>query len=118
MNDGINFIKEIFNLYPNVPIFLMGRGMGGLISLALQKKEKFKISGLILLSPSLKRPSNTLSAISGFALKLMPNKTGLFKLNFSQATRNPSVAEFLEKDPLVYHQKVMVGTLTQMSDFM
>ena len=92
--------------------------MGALISLALYKKEKLKISGLILLTPSLKRPKNVLSSISGFALKLMPNTTGLFKLNFAQATRNPSVVDFLEKDPLVYHEKVMVGTLTQMSDFM
>ena len=35
MNDGMNFMKEVANLYPNVPIFLMGRGMGGLVSLAL-----------------------------------------------------------------------------------
>ena len=119
MKDGVNFLKEVFKLYPNVPVFLMGRGIGGLISLTLHKTEQFKISGIVLMAPTLKRPTNSLaSSISNFALKLIPNFTGLFKINFAQATRNPSVVEFLEKDPLVYHEKVTVGSLTQMTEIM
>lgn len=96
MNDGKNFIKEVVNLYPNVPIFFIGRGMGGLVALATYGTGEFKVSGIVLMSPSLKKPTNSLaSSISNFALKLMPDSMGLFNINFAQGTRNPSVVEFL-----------------------
>ncbi len=76
-------MTEVYKLYPNVPIFLMGQGMGGLVSIVLHKEGKFKISGIILISPALKRPGGkVMGALSGFALNLLPNKKGLFNINF------------------------------------
>jgi hypothetical protein len=42
----------------------------------------------------------------------MPNKAGLFNFNFHNLTRNPSASAILAKDPLMYHEKVYVGTLS------
>lgn len=33
LNDCNNFIGAIFKAYPNIPIFLMGHGLGGLLSI-------------------------------------------------------------------------------------
>ena len=119
MNDARNFLDQIFKMYPEKPIFLLGQGFGGLLSIVLSKQEKFKFAGIILLQPGLKKPGNkVVNSISGFALKVMPNSTGLFKPIFANAARNPNVSEMLEKDPLIYHDKVVVGTLMQMSSIM
>lgn len=68
----------------------------------------------------MKKPANSkvLSAVSDFALKLMPNSAGIFALTFDNVCRNPATTTYLRNDPDVYHGKVCVGTLTQMMDVM
>ena len=95
MKDAQNFIATIFKTYPNVPIFLMGHGLGCLLSIVYsQEFKEFKFAGIILGSPALKKPahSKVLSAISDFALKLMPNKAGIFPLVFENVCRNPTAS--------------------------
>lgn len=76
-------MSEVVKLYPNVPLFLMGQGLGGLLSIILHKEAKIKVSGMILISPALKRPGGkVMGALSGFALNLLPNRKGLFNINF------------------------------------
>lgn len=74
----------------------------------------------MLISTSFKKPSHSkvLSAVSDIALKMMPNKTGLFQPNYTMNVKNPNATQFLIKDKLVNHDKVMVGTLMQMMNFM
>lgn len=59
-----------------------------------------------------------MSAISDFALKLMPNSAGIFPLNFQNVCRNPTASNYLKNDPNMYHGKVCVGTLMQMMEIM
>ena len=119
MNNCRNFISEVMKIYPGVPIFLLGQGMGGLITLTLVKENKFKIAGVILFSSTLKKPGNKLaSSLSGFALKILPNRKGLFKVNFANHTKNLKGTAFMEKDPLIYQNEVFAGTLTQLSEIL
>lgn len=75
---------------------------------------------MVLCSPALKKPSNSkvLSAVSDVALKLMPNKAGLFQPNYERSVRNPKASEYLKQDKLVYNEQVKVGTLMQMMNLM
>lgn len=121
MKDCCNFVKKVSDLYPNLPFFYFGHGAGALMSITLAKEKKeFKVSGLIVANPSLKKPesSKVLSAISGFALKVMPNRAGLFAFNFNNLSRNPNASSVMLKDPLMYHEKVFVGTLLEMQEMM
>lgn len=59
-----------------------------------------------------------ISAVSDFALKLMPNKTGIFEFKFENGSKNPTAAEFMKNDPLNYHGKVYSGTLSQVLGLM
>lgn len=71
---------------------------------------------MILISPALKRPGGkVMGALSGFALNLLPNRKGLFNINFENHSQNPNVTKYLLEDPLVYHDKMMVGSLMQMA---
>jgi alpha-beta hydrolase superfamily lysophospholipase len=121
LKDCCNFVKKVTDLYPSLPYFYFGHGAGALMSITLAKEKKeFKVSGLIVANPSLKKPesSKVLSAISGFALKVMPNRAGLFAFNFNNLSRNPNASSVMLKDPLMYHEKVFVGTLLEMQEMM
>ena len=99
----------------------MGQSLGSLMCFIIGKEFKeFNFSGLILLSPSMKKPSHNkmISAVSDFALKLMPNKTGIFEFKFENGSKNPTAAEFMKNDPLNYHGKVYSGTLSQVLGLM
>lgn len=76
------------------------------MSILIQKTLKqFKFAGLMLASPSLKKPAanKVLGAVSDVALKLMPNKAGLFAMQFERSTKNPNGTKYLENDKLIYH---------------
>ncbi len=78
----------------------MGHGGGGLISLTLQQQLKqFKFAGILLTSTMFKKPSHNklLQTISGVALTVLPNKSGLFEPQFNMVTSNPNATEYLNK---------------------
>lgn len=104
-------------MYPEVPIFLMGHGIGSLLSvIAFKEIKQIKFSGIVMGSPLLAQPKSNkfLATISEVALKLIPNRTGMFATDVLKASRNPTVSEFLKNDPLVYHEKIYANTLMQM----
>lgn len=80
----------------------------------LKNKKKLPFNGIIFAGPSFGRPkkSKILSKISDISLKIMPNKAGIFALNYSNFSRNPNVGKLLSENKLMYHEKVCVGTLT------
>lgn len=78
---------------------------------------------MLLCSPVLKKPSSrkmpaAIAGLAGFALKLMPNRTELFKPDMDKATRNPNASSYLKNNPEIHNDKVYVGTLVQMSEIM
>lgn len=42
-------------------------------------------------------------SISGFALKIIPDKVGIVKPEMSKASRNKTITKILEEDPLLNH---------------
>ena len=67
-------------------------------------------------APLLAQPQSNkiLATISQVALKIMPNRAGIFATDVLKASRNPAVSELLKNDPLMYHEKIYANTLMQM----
>jgi hypothetical protein len=74
------------------------------LTLTTERKD-IKPNGIIVGNPSLKKPesSKVVSALSDFALKIMPNRAGLFAFDFRNIARNPTASSLLINDPLIYH---------------
>lgn len=117
-----NFCKAVVKLYPDKPLFVLGNGSGGLLAthMATVYKKEIKFAGLILPGCSFKRPGNSkfFAKVGDFALKMMPNRTGLFELTFLNVCKNKAVSNYLIKDPLIYHGKIYVGNLMQFMEVM
>ncbi|HKY93100.1 MAG TPA: lysophospholipase [Nevskiaceae bacterium] len=103
---------------PRKPVFLLGHSMGGALSLSYAFKHGDKLSGLILSGPAVAldgappamKPISKL--LSAFAPRL-----GLFGIEPSKVSRDPSVVAGYAQDPLNAHGKVPARTLGEIVRF-
>ncbi|AIE61099.1 alpha/beta hydrolase [Bacillus methanolicus] len=94
----------------DLPVFLLGHSMGGLISIRLLQEERMNLAGVILSSPCLglvKYPSKLLNILSHGLNLVFPSFRIESGLTVDIATRNPDVREADLNDSL-YVTKVSV----------
>lgn len=102
------FLAEITQRYPNIPRFLYGHSMGGLLVLDFVPLRKPPIAGVIATGPGLKTAIEEqkikvfLAKVLG---KLFPTLTMDSGLDTPKISRDPIVVEDYINDPLV-HRKV------------
>jgi len=106
-DDLDTFIKRIYDYYPGKKIFLAGHSMGGTIAAFFSLRPYlYNIKGLILTSPAVEKGdgfSIIMVVISTFIGKFFPIMSTI-KTESSFISRDLSVVENYEKDPLVYHK--------------
>lgn len=102
---------------PELPIFLVGHSMGGLIGAAYLLDYQHELTGAILSGPAVKVPDGTSSLITIFLGKLfsalMP-KLGLIRLEAEGVCRDPEVVKAYLNDPLVHTGKVTARLSTEL----
>ncbi len=98
------FVRSIKERLPDVPVFMYGHSLGGLIATHYVIKKKPDFNGLILTGPALKIAddiSPLLIKISGILAKIAPHMTTI-KLDGTAISRDPAVVEKYDSDPLNY----------------
>lgn len=104
----------------DLPVFLLGHSMGGLISIRLLQEERLNLAGVILSSPCLglvKRPSKVLDLLSYGLNMIVPSLKMNSGISVDIATRNPEVIEADENDTL-YVKKVSIRWYRELADAM
>jgi lysophospholipase len=94
----------------DLPVFLLGHSMGGLIAIRLLQEERLNIAGVILSSPCLglvNSPSKLLEALSHGLNVVFPSLRMNSGLTVQMATRNEDVREADSNDTL-YVTKVSI----------
>ncbi len=97
---------------PETKVFLIGHSMGGTIAVAYSIKYQQDLTGLITSGASLTGAAAApplLLAMAGIASALLP-KAGVTVLDASAISRDRSVVEAYENDPLVYRGKIPART--------
>ncbi|MBN6889348.1 lysophospholipase [Cytobacillus horneckiae] len=93
-----------------LPVFLLGHSMGGLISIRLLQEERLKLAGVILSSPCLglvTEPAKPLNILSFVLNHIAPSLRISSGLTIDMATRNADVREVDSNDTL-YITKVSI----------
>jgi len=112
LNDVDLFLKKIKEQHENMPLFLFGHSMGGLIVTLYMISRKPEIQG-ILLSGAVLKISDDISPLlvkmSGFIGAILPQLPTI-QLDSNALSRDPEVVNRYNTDPLVCRSKIPART--------
>lgn len=119
--DGVEaLLAEIEARHPDLPRFLIGHSMGGLIAAVHLAAHQSHYAGAILSGPAIKaaeEPSKLLIWVSRLLSALAP-KLGVLALDAEGVSRDPAVVAAYRADPLVYTGKMSARLAAEMFDAM
>lgn len=94
----------------NLPIFIMGNGLGGLLTLTTLQKTKTEVAGTLLISPWIhlkKTPGKLSNALTSFG-KLTSNMKLTHDLSFNDFSRNSVVYKEIQSEDIPYNNVITV----------
>lgn len=104
-HDIDQFIHDVMNAHPGLPVFLYGHSLGGALVLYYGETHQGILQGIIATSPGL-APTNPLPAVKMTAAKVFskiaPKLQMKNDLDLTGLARDPQVAETYKADPLVH----------------
>jgi acylglycerol lipase len=115
-DDYLDDLSVFFNLvkkrFPQKPVFLLGQGMGALISALYTIEKKPEIRGLILSAPdlSIKEVMPWFLRKIFWAFGILFPRWPLIKINPDALSKDPDILQDLDRDPLVYKGKIYART--------
>lgn len=119
--DGVELLlAEVEARHGDLPRFLVGHSMGGLIAAAHLVTHQAHYRGAILSGPAIKaaqEPSLAMQWISRLLSALAP-KLGVLALDAEGVSRDPAVVAAYRADPLVYTGKMSARLAAEMFDAM
>lgn len=101
-------VRQIRGERPDIPMFLVGHSLGGLICAAYLLERQAGLAGAAFSAPGIKEPASVSSAVKlvGKALSVLAPGIGVSRLDFSGLSRDPSVAQAALSDPLMFKGKI------------
>ena len=116
--DGVNaLLRKVRDEQPQLPLFLVGHSMGGLIAATFLLKNQDMFKACVLSGPALKTdaaPPALLLALNRLLSKLIPTLP-MIQLDASGVSRDPAVVDAYVNDPLVYHGKLSARLIAELS---
>ncbi len=114
------YIEIIKELQPNLPIFILGHSMGGLVGAHLLIDHPDQIAGAILSGSLILVPDNIspITITIGKIISTILPKLGLAAIDSSGLSRDPNIIEAYKADPLVFTGKVTTNLSIKMNQAM
>lgn len=113
-NDVARFVAMAKADHPGLPVFLLGHSAGGVVSCIYALEHQAEISGLICESfaHEVPAPDFALAVLKG--LSHVAPHAHVLKLNNADFSRDPSVVEVMNNDPLIAHEVQPTQTVAEM----
>jgi len=98
------YLKTITEQEPQVPVYIFGHSMGGLLAVRLCQERQPDPAGVILSNPSFSVPEGVspLTVTLGHLLSRLLPRMPLSRLDPEMLSRDPEVTADYREDPLVY----------------
>jgi len=111
-NDFTDNVKIYFDMIrqwqPDIPIFVVGHSMGGLISTIYLLEHQNELTGAVLSAPLIKAGDETSAltiTLANIISRILP-KLPLVQVEAEGVSRDPAIVQAYIDDPLVYNGKV------------
>ena len=102
--------------HPGTPVFLLGHSMGGALSVSYAMRHQQRLTGLILSAPvAALEAAPMVTRIMARILSALAPQRPLFAIDASLVSRDPDVVKAYAEDPLVYHGKLPVRTVAELT---
>ena len=95
--------------YPDLPLYIMGHSMGGLLAVLADSAHPDLFDGVVLLNPLFRYSPNQATPVTNLLIKLLVQTqpdlqlpTPEFSVNISSVTSDPFWQEVMQADPLYY----------------
>ncbi|MCE5288130.1 MAG: alpha/beta hydrolase [Nocardiaceae bacterium] len=113
--DGVgSLVRKAREAHPDVPLFVLGHSMGGLVSLSYVIRDKPDISGLIVSAPALVQTVAGPALIAaGKVLSVVAPNLGAVALDSTHVSRDPEVVEYHRTNELMFTGKVRSRTAAE-----
>lgn len=115
--DGVSeLVDRAARDYPNLPVFLLGHSMGGLIASAWILDHEDRLAGGILSGAAL-RPPQPPGWFQRLMLRIMARlfpRSGQIALEAGEVSRDPQVVAAYDNDELVYRGKITAGLVNEL----
>ena len=111
----LGLYQRIKKEYPTCPIYILGHSMGGLITSRFLLDHQDKFSGVILSGAAIEfaaRPPRWQVIIITLISKIMP-KAALIPIESQLVSRDKSVVDAYDNDPLINHNKLSAKLLVE-----
>lgn len=101
------YLAKIKAWHPDLPIYLLGHSLGGLIGATYLLEHQADFAGAVLSAPAFKvvGPVPPLLLMTGKVLSVLWPTAGIIALNSEAASRDPAVIEANSNDPLMGRNK-------------
>ncbi len=118
VDDLSAYFEDITGEFPNIPWFVMGHSMGGVLAILLAYRYQSSLHGLIISAPALKIVTNIPKVVQDMVryVTAVTPMVPVISLDTSALSRDKKVVERYEKDPLVYHGKIRARMAQQLVD--
>ncbi len=112
VEDTDMIVNEAKLRYPNVPLYVYGHSLGGLITTRYSLDYADKLSGVVLSGAALKRPHSVSGFSAGLAqvVAAVAPSLKVVQVDDSEFSRDKAVMAALAVDPMVSREKLPAGT--------
>ena len=119
--DGLRALRD--DLRENdtdLPLYLLGHSMGGLIAAAFLGEDQASFRGCVLSGPALQSEAEPPALVMAFVrlISMLAPTAPLIGLDPSGVSRDPEVVKAYVRDPLVHHGKASARLIAELSSAM
>lgn len=119
MQDSLDFVMKTKRMYPELPMFLLGLSMGGLVAYFLGLRHRELFSGVIMMAPAIRSQfSSGLTKVVRGMVRMLPPQTKLIHQIYAQATSNPQVTDDIKNDFLCEKGRLRLSTVEMLLSVM
>jgi alpha-beta hydrolase superfamily lysophospholipase len=102
--------------HPDLPLFLLGHSMGGLIATLYATGHQHKLTGLVLSAPlAALEAASPMTRLTARVISTVAPRLGLVGIDSALVSRDPEVVRAYDSDPLVYRGRVPARTVSELA---